>query len=59
MSGWQHQWSEFKDLLMTRLANRTFKRNPGLIDRLAISVISKMTGPVAPDPELEHDELLS
>lgn len=42
--------------LMTRLANRTFKQNPSVLDRLAVRLLTKMLGTPAHDPELDHPE---
>ncbi len=42
--------------LMTHLANRTFKKNPNLIDRAATGLLKKMIGEVPDDPELDHPE---
>ncbi len=41
---------------MTRLANRTFSKDPKFLDRLAIKNLTKRAGS-APndDPELDHD----
>lgn len=41
---------------MNNIANRTFKRNPGLLDRLAIRFLKNAIGPIEDDPELEHPE---
>lgn len=45
---------ELKQQLMTRLANRTFKKNPGLLDRLALWLLARAAGPIEHDPELDH-----
>lgn len=49
------QWrKELQQKLLTRVANRSFKQNPNLLDRLAMRLIEKSYGPVTDDPELEH-----
>jgi|TARA_B110000879_G_C11168150_1_gene512304 hypothetical protein len=45
-----------KQRLMTNIANRTFKKNPGLLDRLAIRFLRGSIGEVPHDPELDHPE---
>jgi|TARA_B110000908_G_C9985158_1_gene327263 hypothetical protein len=45
-----------KQRLMTNIANRTFKKNPGLLDRLAIRFLRSSIGEVPHDPELDHPE---
>jgi hypothetical protein len=42
--------------LMTHLANRTFNQNPGVLDRLAVRLLTKMLGQAPHDPELDHPE---
>ena len=42
--------------LMTNIANRTFKKKPGFIDRLAMRFLKRMTGDLPHDPELDHPE---
>jgi len=51
----ENLWAEWKDALMTNLANRTFKHHPNLLDRLALTLVRRAAGPAEPpDPELEH-----
>ncbi|MEM8499175.1 MAG: hypothetical protein AAF542_14215 [Pseudomonadota bacterium] len=42
--------------LMTGLINRTCKKNPKLLDRLAMYLLRKIAGEVPPDPELDHPD---
>ena len=50
------EWvEERKQVLMTNLVNRSFKRNPGFVDRLALRMIERAAGPIEDDPELEHE----
>jgi hypothetical protein len=52
---WKSHWyREAIQKLMTRIANRTFKQKPNLLDRMAIRLIEQTYGPVTEDPELEH-----
>ena len=52
MKNW---WSELQQKLLTHIANPSFKRNPGLLDRLAFRILEKAYGPAGePDPDLEH-----
>ena len=48
--------AERRSKMMTRLANRTFSKDPKFLDRLAIKNLTKRAGS-APndDPELDHD----
>lgn len=51
------EWlGDAKQRLMTNIANRTFKKNPGLLDRLAIRFLRSSIGEVPHDPELDHPE---
>jgi len=48
-------WSEFQQRLLTHIANRSFKNNPGLLDRLAFRILENAYGPAGEeDPDLEH-----
>lgn len=52
------EWSaEFQQKLLTRLANRTFKKSPGVVDRLAVAILTKLIGETPHDPELDHPEV--
>ncbi|MFK7733898.1 MAG: hypothetical protein AB8B48_19915 [Pseudomonadales bacterium] len=42
--------------LMTSLINRTCKKSPNLLDRIAMRLLKKMIGEVPHDPELDHPE---
>ena len=42
--------------LMTNLVNRSFKKNPNTLDRLATRLLMKKIGEVPEDPELLHPE---
>ncbi|MCR9277015.1 MAG: hypothetical protein NXH85_03500 [Pseudomonadaceae bacterium] len=47
--------AERQQVVLTRIANRSFKQNPGWLDRLALRLIERAAGPVGEaDPELEH-----
>lgn len=48
--------AERRSKMMTRLANRTFSKDPKFLDRLAMKNLAKRAGS-APneDPELDHD----
>ena len=48
--------AERRSKMMTRLANRTFSKDPKFLDRLAMKNLTKRAGS-APndDPELDHD----
>ncbi len=48
--------AERRSKMMTRLANRTFSKDPKFLDRLAMKNLIKRAGS-APnnDPELDHD----
>jgi len=42
--------------MMTKLANRTFNKEPNLLDRVAIRMLTNAVGPpTGDDPELDHD----
>ncbi len=49
-------WTETQQRLMTRVANRTFKNNPGLLDRLAMRFLKYSLGDMPHDPELDHPD---
>lgn len=46
----------FRQRLMANIANRSFKRKPNILDRLAIKFLATVMGPIQDDPELEHPE---
>jgi len=52
----QEWWGDAQQRLITNIANRTFKKNPGLLDRLAIRFLKSTIGEVPHDPELDHPE---
>ncbi|MFK7915273.1 MAG: hypothetical protein AB8B93_15275 [Pseudomonadales bacterium] len=41
---------------MTHLVNRTCKRHPNLLDRLATRLLSRLLGAPDHDPDLDHPE---
>ncbi|MCS5571554.1 MAG: hypothetical protein NZ789_01345 [Pseudomonadales bacterium] len=43
-----------KQRLMTNIANRTFRKNPRFLDRLAIKLLARTKGPIQDDHEREH-----
>ncbi|MEM9609431.1 MAG: hypothetical protein AAGA99_18545 [Actinomycetota bacterium] len=43
--------TELRGRMMVSLVNRTFKRNPSFVDRIAITVLGRALGPV---PELDE-----
>ena len=48
--------AERRSKMMTRLANRTFSKDPKFLDRLAMKNLSKRAGSKPnEDPELDHD----
>ncbi|MEM9466121.1 MAG: hypothetical protein AAGA90_12150 [Actinomycetota bacterium] len=48
--------AERKARLMTKVANRTFSKDPNILDRLAITMLEKAVGEEPEDdPELDHD----
>ena len=52
----QTRKAERKARLMTKLANRTFSKDPGLLDRMAMKTLEKAVGPAPDDdPDLDHD----
>lgn len=53
----QEWWGDAQQRLMTNIANRTFKKHPGLLDRLAIRFLKRTIGEVPHDPELDHPEI--
>lgn len=55
-SGKEALRAERKARLMTKLANRTFSKNPGFLDRMAMKLLEKAVGPASEDdPDLDHD----
>lgn len=47
--------AERKARLMTKLANRTFSKNPSFLDRMAMKLLEKAVGPASEDdPDLDH-----
>jgi hypothetical protein len=56
MLNFQEWWGDAQQRLMTNIANRTFKKKPGFIDRLAMRFLKRMTGDLSHDPELDHPE---
>lgn len=52
----QEWWDEAQQRLMTHIANRTFKKHPGLLDRLAFRFLKSSMGELPHDPELDHPE---
>lgn len=56
MATFQEWLGEAQQRLMTNIVNRTFKKNPGIVDRLAIMLLGKMIGEVPHDSELDHPE---
>ncbi len=49
-----HRWlSEFKQQALTHIANRSFKRQPGWLDRMAMRLIAATADRVEADPEME------
>ncbi|MFK8041118.1 hypothetical protein [Congregibacter sp.] len=56
MSGFKKWFGERQQQVLTKLVNRTFKKNPGFLDRLAGSLLRKMVGETPHDPELDHPE---
>lgn len=51
------EWlAEAEQRLMTGLVNRTCKKNPNIIDRLALRMLKRMVGEVPHDPELDHPD---
>jgi|AntAceMinimDraft_1070359.scaffolds.fasta_scaffold99453_2 outer membrane protein TolC len=48
-------WGEYQQKLLTKIANRSFKNNPDLLDRLAFKILEKAYGPAGEeDEDLEH-----
>ncbi|MFT5014839.1 MAG: hypothetical protein ACI9HA_003509 [Dinoroseobacter sp.] len=56
MATFQVWLGEARQRLMTNVVNRTFKKDPGIVDRLATMLLGKMIGEVPHDPELDHPE---
>jgi len=52
----KERWGDGRARLMTRLANRTFKNHPNVLDRMARRLLSGMVGKVPHDPELDHPD---
>jgi len=52
----KERWGDGRARLMTRLANRTFKNDPNVLDRMARRLLSGMVGKVPHDPELDHPD---
>lgn len=49
--------SELKQKLLTYVANRTFKKEHGFIDKLLVKVLASSSGYTGEeDPELRHPE---
>lgn len=52
-----HEWLvDTEQRLMTNLVNRSCKKNPNMLDRLAMRLLKKKIGEVPEDPELLHPE---
>jgi hypothetical protein len=49
-------WGDAAQRLMTNIANRTFKKHPGFLDRLAMRFLRSTIGEVPHDPELDHPD---
>ena len=50
-------FAEFKQRLMTHVANRTFRQKKNFLDRLLVGLLASATGySEAEDPELLHPE---
>ena len=48
--------AEKRSQTMTKLANRTFSKEPNFLDRMAMKMLTKAIGSSAgDDPELDHD----
>ena len=48
--------AERRSRMMIKLANRTFNKEPNLLDRVAIRMLTKAVGPpTCDDPDLDHD----
>ena len=48
--------AERKARMMTKVANRTFSKDPGFLDRMAMKMLEKAVGPAPEDdPDLDHD----
>lgn len=56
MSAMKVWLNETQQQVMTRLINRTCKRNPNLLDRLATRLLTRVVGTAPHDPELDHPE---
>jgi hypothetical protein len=49
-------WGEYQQKLLTHIANRSFKNDPDLLDRLAFKILEKAYGPAGEeDEDLEHN----
>ena len=48
--------AERRSKMMTRMANRTFSKDPNFLDRMAMRTLQKRVRSTAvDDPELDHD----
>lgn len=56
MKGLRKRLLEFRQNMMARVANRTFKTNPGFLDRLLIRALLGPPHEKAQDPDLEHSD---
>ncbi|MEM7019375.1 MAG: hypothetical protein AAF512_18800 [Pseudomonadota bacterium] len=57
MNSLKDKMAEAKQRMMIHMANRTFKKNPNFLDRIAIRIVKKAAGPEVPhDPDLDHPE---
>ena len=55
MARFLKEWlGDAKNRAMTRLANRTFKNDPNVLDKLARRILASQLPPVTDDPELAH-----
>jgi len=51
------EWSgDVRQRLLTKLANRTFKKDPRFWDRMATVLLRRMVGETPVDPELDHPD---
>lgn len=51
------QWlGDTQQRVMTGIVNRTCKRNPNTVDRMAMWLLKRIVGEVPDDPELHHPE---
>ncbi|WOJ97911.1 hypothetical protein R0137_04870 [Congregibacter brevis] len=56
MTGFRKWFREMQQQALTKLVNRTFRKDPGFLDRLAGSLLRKMIGETSHDPELDHPD---